>query len=610
VEVPTADDNPTLKRSSGLEFGKKAVSFFMPNKNTPWNIESETGNPTMSVAVNELIKRVKKCEVRKRGKKSNAKRDLQRAEFRKTLRLLEGHGDFHRRHKVTAMMKVQFHIIGRADDICNIETGDMREHAQKEFASFALQTKVSWSKNVMEERDCPDQILLGANDADFCVLLGMACYLECRFSPTGPHQPNGIGSRFLFGESNADDEPIRANDRYRRTLDTTWKDDGFKTLMGQVRGSIGSHSLRKFPSTWASQHGISQDDIEVRGRWKGGKNGRTVNRYISVEQLPTDGRVAGILAVGGPVKYKLKADSHVTDAWLLDNVVPGLKAHFAHDPNNKLPLVLSLSVLWVAHTAGLEHMLTDEVRLRVKDAYALIRGDNPADWNPVVKAPLCVTRVENKLVIDELLAVAPDQPGADGAPLQQAQALHGHREQLQAVLNQIHQLRQQQSESQMSLAESIVQLQAFCAHRFSRLTLNMNRMRAAAPFAGAANGGVGGIPAGDGGLAAPPAARNATLSPGPKTVHDLWVEYQHGIGGRVPAKDFRGPERGRCRSTYCKRNRVWAIIKRLVDAGIDADVACDRFYQAYGANKSVTFILDTIAADKTAGRGIHPNLRV
>ena len=92
---PGPDDRPILHRSSGLGFAKKATSFFMPNKNTKWNVESETGNPTMSVAVNELIKVVKKAEVRKRGKKLNAKWDLKRAECRKSLRILEGNGDFH-----------------------------------------------------------------------------------------------------------------------------------------------------------------------------------------------------------------------------------------------------------------------------------------------------------------------------------------------------------------------------------------------------------------------------------------------------------------------------------------------------------------------------------
>jgi hypothetical protein len=76
TEDPTPEDKPIHARSGGLEVVKKAISSFMPNKNVKWNVESQTGNPTMSVAVNDLIKKIKKAEVRKQGKKSNAKRDL------------------------------------------------------------------------------------------------------------------------------------------------------------------------------------------------------------------------------------------------------------------------------------------------------------------------------------------------------------------------------------------------------------------------------------------------------------------------------------------------------------------------------------------------------
>ena len=52
-------------RLSSLEFWKKAISFF---RVIPWNSStSQEGNPTKSIVVNNLIKRVKKKEVRKQG---------------------------------------------------------------------------------------------------------------------------------------------------------------------------------------------------------------------------------------------------------------------------------------------------------------------------------------------------------------------------------------------------------------------------------------------------------------------------------------------------------------------------------------------------------------
>ena len=40
----------------------------MPNKLIGWNVVTQTGNPTRSVPVNQLIKDVKKAEVRRQGK--------------------------------------------------------------------------------------------------------------------------------------------------------------------------------------------------------------------------------------------------------------------------------------------------------------------------------------------------------------------------------------------------------------------------------------------------------------------------------------------------------------------------------------------------------------
>ena len=215
----------------------------------------------------------------------------------------------------------------------------------------------------------------------------------------------------MFGEGGDDDEPLRANDRYRRTLEKVWKDPEFKATLALTRGSVGSHSVRKFASTWPAEHGIRQDDIEIRGRWKGGKNGRTVNKYINVEQLPTDGKVAACLCIGGPVKYKPKSGSGLTCEFLKTKACPGIFQHFAGDENNKIGCVLAMPLIWAAHTPGLEHLMSDEVRLRIKNACDQIRGDHAADWNPICKVPLVVTTVENRLVIDEMLIMGQPDSG-------------------------------------------------------------------------------------------------------------------------------------------------------------------------------------------------------
>jgi Transcriptional activator of glycolytic enzymes len=101
----------------------------------------------------------------------------------------------------------------------------------------------------------------------------------------------------------------------------------------------------------------------------------------------------------------------------------------------------------------------------------------------------------------------------------------------------------------------------------------------------------------------------AELSPNPKTLYDLWTEYQHGIGGRKRARDFTPTERGRCKKTYSRRKVVWVMIDHLlrsrpnttIQSNIDAILDC------YGRNLPVTQIIDGLVRDRRTGG--HPNLR-
>jgi hypothetical protein len=55
TETPGPDDRPTRRRSSGISFCKKAISYFMADGSAQWNTQAQTGNPTMSKAVNKVI---------------------------------------------------------------------------------------------------------------------------------------------------------------------------------------------------------------------------------------------------------------------------------------------------------------------------------------------------------------------------------------------------------------------------------------------------------------------------------------------------------------------------------------------------------------------------
>ena len=450
TETPGPNDHPNQMRSSSLGMVKKSISHFMPNQQH-WVVDHNVGNPTKSVAVNIVIKAVKLAEVRRLGRPSNAKRDMKRAEFKKTLRLLEDHrglGDFDTASKFPTMMKLQFHIIGRTDDLTNIETADLKSHSQ--FPDTALQMKVNWSKNVLDERDCPDQLILGAMDDDFCCLVALGCYLESKLG-------GNVGNKFLFCEQDHDMEPQRLNNRYYRILKAVWRNPDFQELLQRTRGNVGTHSLRKFPSTWCAEHGATTADIEVRGRWKGTNGTRVVGRsYVSPVQLPTDARLASMLCVGGPVKYKLKPDSHVSEQFLQECVAPAMTGFFREESNH-IAEILALPVLYAAHVPALAHMFKPAVRARIVNGYAAIRQQHPADYNPVQKVPLHVFQVENTVHIEEMEPTGDAAANAGNNPIRLSASQGGaNRHDTQSILLSLNRIQQTQAQHQQQNVVSYI----------------------------------------------------------------------------------------------------------------------------------------------------------
>ena len=81
TENPTEHDLPIKARSNTLKSCKKKISFFMPRKNTVWDEVRGEGNPTRSISVNNLIKRVMKFEVCHQGLESKERRPIEYDEF-------------------------------------------------------------------------------------------------------------------------------------------------------------------------------------------------------------------------------------------------------------------------------------------------------------------------------------------------------------------------------------------------------------------------------------------------------------------------------------------------------------------------------------------------
>ena len=149
VEHPT-DDAPPQIRSSSLKYMKKAISAFMVNKMMVWNEIANVGNPTRSTKINDLIKRVKKAEVRQVGAPSRAARPLTLDEDKRSLSSLQMKEDDICKYGLIASNAFQFHYIARIDDTTQVKVNNIAHNPQH---PFTLKCKLRWSKNVLEERD-------------------------------------------------------------------------------------------------------------------------------------------------------------------------------------------------------------------------------------------------------------------------------------------------------------------------------------------------------------------------------------------------------------------------------------------------------------------------
>ena len=104
-------------------------------------------------------------------------------------------------------------------------------------------------------------------------------------------------------------------------------------------------------------------------------------------------------------------------------------------------------------------------------------------------------------------------------------------------------------------------------------------------------------------------AMMATLMPTPRSLHDLWSEYLHGVGGRKPARLFSYTKRGRSKHRYSRRKIVWDTVSGLVRQGHTSELAIDKIYGVYGGQTSVTKIINGLKRDKKEGT-LSPNLTI
>ncbi len=605
-------------RYNSLVYRKKALSYFMPYKKASWC--EGRGNPTKSDIVSKIVNHVNQLQTRGQGAKSCVKRPLTQEEFELELKLMRQEGDWAHQIKYPTMSIWQFNFIGRIDDTCHHEVADPKGHKVFEFA---LQSRVRWSKNVFEEKKCPDQIILGAQDPNWCLQLMLSIYLES-YLEQHPH------AKYLFTEhvqidpeNNEDKAPNNLKNQWRSRLKKiVWSRPEFADIECEADdddsgGGVGTHSRRKFATDFAVNCGHTDYEIEIRARWKQTRGGKVVYFYIGLKKAFEDASVCASLCIGGPIKYELKEgmDASITPEWIYQHVVPNINRRFPND--DRLRNVLGKALLYACLSDEPDITVPDSLRQRVKSAYNALKLD---EAQPIEKVPLHIHRLRDKLLISEVRGgnlVRGTNGRNDTVGLTSPEAM-------QTLILRQDQLEQTVIQRTAGISSQIYGLRTFNGKQFKLLNNNLHcyggtiqgsfvRQRTSQMHAQARHETYDALQphghVGDEGM------KPAILSRGPTSLHALWTEYRIGLNGSKPAKQFTQRERNQDQATrqkYSRRKVAWDCIERLCDKGIHYDMAMDKIREVYGYETKPTKIIDAIIKDRQRYKlegGIHPNLR-
>lgn len=271
-------------------------------------------------------------------------------------------------------------MIAQLDDTSHVGKESIKSYPDYDFA---LLRQMCWSKNVYEERDAPDQILFGAMDTKYCVLLALVVHLEAEGStPT---------NKFIFGIGGEDKEkgPERMKNSVYNCLRRVFKHDDLQ----HVAQNLGSHSFRKFPATLARKKGCSFDNVDGRGRWW--NKVRTSDVYMDISLPYNDAKVTAKLCVGGVIKYELRENAGVSKQWIGENVIP-LIASFMSKENVE---TLGVPLLWAVYDDEFHTKIPTGLCNTIREHFLAAGGVANNSVIPVQKVLLSISGSEGGLYI-------------------------------------------------------------------------------------------------------------------------------------------------------------------------------------------------------------------
>jgi preprotein translocase subunit Sss1 len=119
----------------------------MPRRRQVWDEIRKEGNPTKSEAINDLIKKIEKHEVRGTGVATTARRPIEWDEY--IMLLIAARHVFSHREKamytILAIMSFQWHFIGQIDNIMSLVTTTIQLNLRH---PSCLQLKMRKSRNI------------------------------------------------------------------------------------------------------------------------------------------------------------------------------------------------------------------------------------------------------------------------------------------------------------------------------------------------------------------------------------------------------------------------------------------------------------------------------
>ena len=236
----------------------------MPRHRQQWDEITRQGNPTKSAAAQQVIKDLKKREVRGAAVPSQARRSIDWDEF---MRLLVGTCLVFPLHDaqyiMLAVLMLQWQIIGRIDDVMQLATTTIQSNS---MYPFTLQVKMCWSNNIVNENQLPTQFLFASMDPLVCPLLNLVVYFK------HIHE-EATSEGILF--------PEHRNRGISIFLSNIFESEHFPS--SNKIGKLGTHSICKGTATYASCNGLIKDWISKHGRWRG--QAQMVDTYIDTYQV-------------------------------------------------------------------------------------------------------------------------------------------------------------------------------------------------------------------------------------------------------------------------------------------------------------------------------------